>query len=178
MLYIFESLLDSKEIKPVDPKGNQPWIFIGRTDAEAPILWPHEGKSQLIAKNPDTGKDWRQKDKGQQRMRWLDSISYSGDMNSSRLGDREGQESLACCSPWGHKNQIWLDYRLNSNNKFLIQCKRKGYYRWFKPSQHHHCSDANEDIQYNDRRVKDYEYKGCASCQNGPFNLCDLQQAD
>ena len=60
-----ESLLDCMEIKPVNPKGNQPQIFIGRTDAkaEAPILWPPDAKSQLIRKNPDTGKDWRQEEK-------------------------------------------------------------------------------------------------------------------
>ena len=59
------SPLDSKEIKPLNPKGNQPWIFIGRTDdeAEAPILWPPAVKSQLIGKDPDVGKDWRQKEK-------------------------------------------------------------------------------------------------------------------
>ena len=60
-----ESPLDSKEIKPVIPKENQPWIFIGRTDAEAPIiLWLLDAKSQLIGKDPDAGKDWRQKEKG------------------------------------------------------------------------------------------------------------------
>ena len=61
-----ESPLDSKEIKPVNPKGNQPWIFIGRTDAEAevPILRPPDVRNQLIRKDPDTGKDWRQKEKG------------------------------------------------------------------------------------------------------------------
>ena len=60
-----ESPLDSKEIKPVNPKGNQPWIFIGRTVAEpeTPILWLPDAKSQLIEKDPDTGKDWRQKEK-------------------------------------------------------------------------------------------------------------------
>ena len=60
-----ESLLDSKEIKPINPKGNQLWIFIGRTDAEAeaPILWPPEVKSLLIGKDPDAGKDWRQEEK-------------------------------------------------------------------------------------------------------------------
>ena len=62
----FESPLESKKIKPVNPKGNQPWIFIGRTDAEveAPILWPPDEKSWLIGKDPDAGKDWRQKEKG------------------------------------------------------------------------------------------------------------------
>ena len=61
-----ESPLDGQEIQPVNPKGNQSWIFNGRTDAEteAPILWPPDGKSQLIGKNPDAGKDWRQEEKG------------------------------------------------------------------------------------------------------------------
>ena len=59
-----ESPLDCKEIKPVNPKGNQPWIFIRRTDAEAPILWPLDLKSWLIGKYPDAGKDWRQEEKG------------------------------------------------------------------------------------------------------------------
>jgi len=61
-----ESLLDSKEIKPVSPKENQPWTFIGRTDekAEAPILWPPDMKSQFIGKDPDAGKDWRKEEKG------------------------------------------------------------------------------------------------------------------
>ena len=61
-----ESPLDSKEIQPVNPKGNQPWVFIGRTDAEAeaPILWPLDGKNQLIGKDPGAGKDWGQEEKG------------------------------------------------------------------------------------------------------------------
>ena len=63
---LLKSPLDSKEIKPVNPKGNQPWIFIGRTDVEAegPILWPPDAKSQLIGKDPDAGKDWGQEEKG------------------------------------------------------------------------------------------------------------------
>ena len=61
-----ESPLDCKKIQPVHPKGNQSWIFIGRTDAEAetPILWPHDAKNWLIGKDPDAGKDWRQEEKG------------------------------------------------------------------------------------------------------------------
>ena len=58
-----ESPLDCKEIKPVNPKGNQPWILIGRTDAEAPILWPPDAKTQLIGKDPNARKDWRQEEK-------------------------------------------------------------------------------------------------------------------
>ena len=69
-----ESPLDSEEIKPVNPKGNQPWLFIGRTDAEAPILWPHNAKGQLIGKDLGAGKDWGQGRRGRQRMRWLDGI--------------------------------------------------------------------------------------------------------
>ena len=61
-----ESPLDCKEIQPVHPKGDQSWVFIGRTDAEAetPILWPHDGKNRLIGKDPDAGKDWEQEEKG------------------------------------------------------------------------------------------------------------------
>ena len=82
-----ESPLDSKEIKPVNPKEYQPLIFTGRTDAEAeaPILWPPDAKSQLIGKYPDSRKDLRQKRRGWQRMRWLDSITNSMGMNLSKL---------------------------------------------------------------------------------------------
>ena len=98
-----KSPLDSKEIKPVNPKGNQPWIFIGRTDAEveALILWPPDAKSWLIAKDPDPGKDWGQEEKEQQRMRWLDGITDSMNMNLSKLREMVRERSLVCCSmPW------------------------------------------------------------------------------
>ena len=80
-----ESPLDSKEIKPVNPKGNQLWIFTGRTEAEAPILWLPDAKSWLIGKDPDAGKDWRRKRRGRQRMRWLDGTTNSMDMGLCRL---------------------------------------------------------------------------------------------
>ena len=82
-----ESPCDSKAIKPVNLKGTQSWIFIGRTDAEAkaPILWPPDAKSQLIGKNPDAGKDWRQEERGWETTRWLDGITDSVDMNLSKL---------------------------------------------------------------------------------------------
>jgi len=79
------SSLDSQEMKPLNPEGNQPWIFIGRTAAEAPILWPPDVKSWLIRKDPDAGKDWGKKRRGWQRMRWLDGITDPVDMSLSKL---------------------------------------------------------------------------------------------
>ena len=113
-----ESPLDCKEIKPVNPKGNQSWIFIGRTDAEAetPILWPPHAKSWLIGKDPDARKDWGQEEK---------MIGWHHQLNGHELeqtpGDSERQGSLACCSPWGHKESDTME-QLNNNN--TCSCKR------------------------------------------------------
>ena len=101
-----ESPLNSKEIQPVHPKGNQSWIFIGRTEAEAeaPILWPPDAKSQLTGKDPDVRKDWGREEKGvteDEMVGWHHRLS--GHEFEQTLGDSEGQGSLVCCSPWGHK---------------------------------------------------------------------------
>ena len=81
-----KTLLDSKEIKSINSKGNQPWTFIGRTDAEAeaPIFWPSDAKSQLTGRDPDAGKDWEQ-EKGVTEDSWLDNITDTMDMNLRKL---------------------------------------------------------------------------------------------
>ena len=101
-----ESPLDCKEIKPVHPKGNQSWIFIGRTDAKAetPILWPLDKKNWLTRKDADAGKDWRQEEKGtmeDEMVGWHHRLNGRG--FGWTLGVGDGQGSLVCCSPWCHK---------------------------------------------------------------------------
>ena len=101
---ILESPLDCREIQPVNPKGNQSWIFIGKTDTEAPILWLPNEKNWFIGKDPDAGKDWNWEEKGatEDEMvgwhHWLD-----GHELEQAPGVADGQESLVCCSPWGHR---------------------------------------------------------------------------
>ena len=111
-----ESPLDCKEIKSVYPKGNQPWIFIGRTgaEAEAPILWPLDAKNWLIRKDLDAGKDWRKEEKGMTKdemVAWHHRLN--GHEIEQALGVGDGQGSLACCSPWGHRESDmteWLNW--------------------------------------------------------------------
>ena len=107
-----ENLLDWNEIKPVNPKQNQPWVFIGRTDAEAeaPILWPPDVKIWLTGKDPDAGKDWRQEegtieDEMARWHHWLNGHEFE---QAPRVGDGEG--SLACCCPCCHKESDMTDW--------------------------------------------------------------------
>ena len=103
---ILESPLDCKKIQPVPPEGDQSWVFIGRTDAEAEtqLLWPPDAKNWLIWKDPDAGKDWRQEEKGttEDEMcgwhHWL-----NGHESEWTPGVGDGQGGLTCCSPWSHK---------------------------------------------------------------------------
>ena len=125
-----KSLPDRKKIQPVHPTGNQSWVFTGRTDAEAetPILWPRDAKNWLIAKDPDAGKDWRQEEKGMTEdemvewHHWLNRYEFE---QAPEVGD--GQGSLACCNPWGHKEldtTEWLNW-MDVNSPLIdlkIQC--------------------------------------------------------
>ena len=115
-----ERPLDSKEIKPVNPKGHQPWIFIGRTDTktEALILWLPDGKSWLIGKDPDAGKDWGQKEKGtteDEMVGWHHRLD--GHESEQALGVGDGQGSLVCYSPQGCK-ELDTTERLNWTELF------------------------------------------------------------
>ena len=115
--------LDGKRFKPVNPKGNQSWIFIGRTDAEteALILWPPDGKSRLIGKDPDAGKDWRQEEKRTTedqmviRHHWLNGHEFV-----QTSGDSEGQGSLVCCMQSMGSQRVRHDLVINSSNKYWL----------------------------------------------------------
>ena len=114
-----ESPLDSKEIKPVNIKGNQPWILIGRTHAEAPVFWSPDVNSLLIGIVSDTGKDWRRKEKRaseDEMTRWHHWCN--GQELEQTLGDGEGQGRLVCCSTWGHKESDTTG-QLNRKKKYI-----------------------------------------------------------
>ena len=113
----FWESLDLQEVKPVNPKGNQPWIFIRRMDAEALIFWRPDAKSWLTGKDPDAGKCWRQEENGMtqdEMVGW--HHQQEGHEFEQAPGDDEGQGSLAGCSPWGHKESIWLSNKSKRNH--------------------------------------------------------------
>ena len=117
---------DCKEIQPVHPKGDQSWVFIGRTDAETPILWPPDMKSWLIWKYPDAGRDWGQEEKGtteDEMIGWHHRLSGHELEWTPGVGD--GQGGLACCSPWGRKESDTTE-QLNWTELRLLNCEATG----------------------------------------------------
>ena len=127
-----ESPLDSKEIKSVNPRGNQSWIFIGRTDveAEAPILWPPDVKKWLIGKDPDGRKDWRREEKGMtedEMVGWHHQLNGHEFEQAPGVGD--GQGGPACCNPWGHKVRHYWETELSVKDycvpEFNSRCFKK-----------------------------------------------------
>ena len=122
-----ESPLDCKEIQPVHPKGDQSWIFIGMTDAEAPILWPPDVESWLIWKDPDSGKDWGQEEKEtteDEMVGWHHWHNGHGFEWTPGIGD--GQGGLVYCGSWGHKESDttellnWIEL-IEYNRDFQLQ---------------------------------------------------------
>ena len=122
------SPLVCKELKPVHPKGNQSWIFVWRTDAEAeaPVLWLPDAKSWLIGKDPDAGKNWRQEEKGtieDETVGW--HYQLNGHEFEQAPGDGEGQGSLACYSPWGRKEWDTTEWVNDKTFRLLCSCGKK-----------------------------------------------------
>ena len=128
-----ESPLDSKEIQPVNPSGNQSWILIGRTDAEAPVLWLPDVKSWLNGNETDAGKDWRQKEKEateDEMVGWHHQLN--GHESEQTLGDTEGQVSVAWYSPYGHRvAHSWATERHHQQCvRAMPQLVIKSYWSW------------------------------------------------
>ena len=140
-----ESPLDCKEIKSVNPKGNQPWIFIGRTDAEAevPIFWLPDVKNWLIGEDPNAGKDWRQEEKGtteDEMVGWHHQLSRHE--FEQTLGDGEEQGSRECYSPWGRRESDTTE-RLNNKDSVCWVVTGQMQTGTDLPSQHFLCPEAD-----------------------------------
>ena len=134
-----ESPLDSKETQPVNPKGNESWIFTGRTDAEGRILWPPDVKSRLTGKDPHAGKDWRQEEKGtteDEMVGWHHRLNGHEFEPALGVGDRQG--SLACCGSWGREEldtTEWLNWTEPGKSRASV-AMYPGFHRNFPHLSH------------------------------------------
>ena len=160
-----ENLLDCKEIQPVHRKRDQSWIFIGRADAEALVLWPPDAKKWLTGKDPDAGQDWRQEEKGttNEMVGWHHRLDGPEFEEAPGVGDRQG--SLACCSPWGRKEldtTEWLnwtepyDKRAGSCNPTPLLTSRGGE-KWRLNQSLASGRTTSLDILYNNLTVECYK---------------------
>ena len=161
------------KIKLVSPKGNQPWMFIGRTDPEAKApIWPPSGKCQLIGKHPDTGKDWRQKEKG---MAEDEMVKWNHRLNEHEYdptpGGSEGQGSLVCYSPWGRKESD-MTWQLNNNiccmnkrmEENINEWRNRQMYRSFSKPANFPFADQFSSVQWF-RPVQLFATPWTAACQ-------------
>ena len=138
-----ESPMDCKQIRPVHSKGDQSWVFFGRTDAkaEAPVLWPPHAKSWIIGKDSDTGRDWGQEEKGMtedEMAGWYHGLD--GRESEWTLGDGDGQGDLVCCNSWGCKESDTIErlnwkelnwIRISENMGFKTSIIFTKLFRWF-----------------------------------------------
>ena len=183
-----ESPLVSKEVQPVNPKGNHSWIFIGRTDAEAEtlILWPPAMKSWLTTTDPDAGKDWRMEEKGMtedEMVGWHHQLDGHESEQAPGVGD--GQGSLACCSPWSRKESDmtewlnWTELKILKPHQWrsitvlllatLFKCPRK--HKWI-PNKHN--AELEGEVRFESLTLSFISYEGkvgpwggmtCPRCQ-------------
>ena len=138
--------LNRKEIKPVNPKENQPWIFTIRTDAEAPIFWPPDRKRWLIGKDPDAGKDWGQEKKGateDEMVRWHHRLN--GHEFEQTPGNNEGQGSLVSCRSWGCKESDTT----KQLNKYLTDLTRSVSLFWTEESKSRALCIRKANVRWN-----------------------------
>ena len=142
-----ECPLGWKKIKPVNPKGNQSWVFIGRTyadaEAEASILWPHDAENWLVGKDPDAWKDWKQEKKGttvDEMVGWHHGLDGHEFEQAPGVGD--GQGGLVCYSPWGHKESDmteqlnWTKLNILSTNSFSVEIVQNHFCSYIKSESH------------------------------------------
>ena len=154
--------MDSKEFKPVNPKRNQPWIFIGRTGAkaEAPMLWPPDVKSWLTEKDPDAGKDRRHEENREtedEMVGWHHRLN--GHELEQTLGDSERQGSVACCSSWGH-TELDKTWQLNNNSRCEV----------VSHSFHLHFLDAN-NVEHLFRCLLQFVYLLWRNVYSDPLSI-------